>query len=321
MLCMKLKYLFATAVLVIFGAALVACPSKYILECYGGIAMWAESVVPSLFPFMIITSLLIATGFTEKISTPLSGICSKVKLPPSALPLFMMSCMSGYPAGSRCVAEYYKKGLIDSNDTKKLSVLCSTSGPLFIVGTVGVKAYGDSLKGYILLAVCLGTVAITSVIYCMVSPQRSTSRLLKPRESRSNLLADSFYGAVTAILLAGSFIVFFYTLSKVLADMHIFAPLEFILSPVFGQECAGALCTGIVEATGGCFALADAGGFFALPLTGFLITFGGTSIVLQQMCFLEKCGVSYSFFIFFKLAQGVVCFFVLCLVQLIFGIQ
>lgn len=318
---MKLRYLAATAVLVLFGAALIVRPSEYIAECGNGIAMWAESVVPSLFPFMVITALLIGTGFTQKISAPMNGICARFKLPPSALPLFMMSCLSGYPAGSRCVAEYLNYGFINYGDAKKLSVLCSTSGPLFIVGTVGVKAYGDSLKGYILLAACLGTVAITSIIYCLVSPERSTARLFRQNQSRTNLLADSFYGAVTAILLAGSFIVFFYTLSKVLEDMHVFAPLELVLSPVFGRQCAAALCTGMVEATGGCFSLANAGGFFALPLTGFLITFGGTSIVLQQMCFLEKCGVRYSFFISFKLAQGIVCFFILCLVQLVSGIQ
>lgn len=316
---MKLTYLPSICILILFGAVLIINPSRYIAECFGGIVLWAESVVPSLFPFMVITVLLIGTGFTERVSAPLSSVCGKIKLPPSALPLFMMSCMSGYPAGSRCVAEYHKNGLITSSDAKKLSVLCSTSGPLFIIGTVGVRAYGDSHKGYLLLSVCLGTVIVTSLLYCILSKSEPERQSLKPIESRANLLYDSFYGAVTAVLLAGSFIVFFYTLSKALSDLHLFAPLEFALSPAIGEDCAKALCMGMIEATGGCFSLAKAGGFFALPLTGFLITFGGISIVLQQMCYLEKCGVKYSFFILFKLAQGFICFLLLCVIQLATG--
>lgn len=317
---MKLKTLAATGTALLLGAALVVNPTHYVAVCYDGIVMWAESVVPSLFPFMIVTALLTAAGFTEKMSAPLSKLSGKLRLPPAALPLFFMSCLSGYPAGSRCVAEYCKSCQPSVDNAKKLGVMCSTSGPLFIVGTVGVKAYGDSRSGYLLLAACLGTVAITSVIYCLfsrTSPQTSSSI---GRQSRAGALSDIYFGGVSAVLTAGSFIVFFYTLSAVLSDLKLFALPEFALAPILGKECAAALCAGCVEATGGCFALARASGFFALPLTGFLITFGGASIVLQQMCYLEKCGVKYSFFILFKLAQGAICFAVLCTVQLIFTI-
>ena len=89
-----------------------------------------------------------------------------------------------------------------------------------------------------------------------------------------------------------------------------------MLAPLLGKEIAGGLCTGLCEATGGCFSLARSGGFFALPLAGFLITFGGASIILQQMCYLGKCGVKAWFFIAFKLLQGVICFALLCLFSL-----
>lgn len=317
---MKIKHLAATGAALLLGGALIVNPTRYIAVCYDGIVMWAESVVPSLFPFMIVTALLTAAGFTEKLSSPLAKLSKKVKLPPAALPLFIMSCLSGYPAGSRCVAEHCKNCPSSADDAKKLGVMCSTSGPLFIVGTVGVKAYGDSRSGYVLLAACLGTVAITSVIYCLfsrTSPQKAPSI---GRHNRASALSDIYFGGVSAVLTAGSFIVFFYTLSAVLSDLKLFALPELTLAPMLGRECSAALCAGCIEATGGCFALARAGGFFALPLTGFLITFGGASIVLQQMCYLEKCGVKYSFFILFKLAQGAICFAVLCAVQLIFAI-
>ena len=116
--------------------------------------------------------------------------------------------------------------------------------------------------------------------------------------------------------VAGGFICFFYTLSKVFADFGIFKPLELAFAPLFGQAAAQGLCTGLCEATGGCFSAAAAGGFFALPIAGFLITFGGASILMQQLCYLNKCGVKAGFFIGFKFLQGVITFALLCLFSL-----
>ena len=46
----------------------------------------------------------------------------------------------------------------------------------------------------------------------------------------------------------------------------------------------------------------------ALPLAGALVTFGGASILAQQLCYLQKCGVKAAPFILFKAAQAALCF-------------
>ena len=313
---MKLRNTAIAISLVLFGGMLIIDPARYTEQCYNAICLWAESVVPSLFPFMVITALLNGLGFTERASAPLRGICRKLRLPSAAPPLFAMSCLSGYPAGSRCVAQYREYGLIDDDDAKRLSILCSTSGPLFLVGTVGVKAYGDARKGLTLLAVCLLSVICTTILYCLKTKPSAVRRAAYLPRKRGDLIQDSFYGAVSAVLLAGSFIVFFCTLGTAMQDSRLIYPLTVILSPVFGYDCAQALCLGCVEATGGIFAIARTQSFFSLPLTGFLITFGGMSIIFQQMCYFKKCNVKFTFFLGFKLLQGALAFILLCLVQI-----
>lgn len=314
---MRFKKVAVCAVLIFFGAILIAFPDRYLTVCFQGICLWAECVLPSLFPFMVITLLLIKLGAAQTAAKPFYKLSKKLKLPSAAFPLFLMSVCSGYPAGSRILSEYRESGLITKSDTKKLAPLCSTCGPLFALGTVGAKAFGGNGAGVKLLCACLISVIGTSLIYCLVSKKREDGEELKVLKPNSgDALYSSFYGGVTACIVAGGFICFFYTLSKVFADFNIFKPLEFALTPVFGNGLAGGLCAGLCEATGGCFSLAGAGGFFALPLAGFLITFGGASIILQQMCYLGKCGVKAGFFVGFKFLQGVVCFGLLCLFSL-----
>lgn len=314
---MKIKKVLLCAVLVFFAGVIVAFPQRYISVCFDGICLWAECVLPSLFPFMVITMLLIKLGAPQKAAKPFKKFSQKLKLPAAAFPLFLMSVFSGYPAGSRILSEYYDCGLINRDELKKLAPLCSTCGPLFALGTIGAKAFGGSGAGAKLLCACLISVVGTSLIYSLFCKRGDGSAALTTlHKGDENALYSSFYGGVIACLVAGGFICFFYTLSKVLSDLGVFKPLELIFSPLFGQEIAKGLSCGLCEATGGCFSVAAAGGFFALPAAGFLTTFGGASIIAQQACYLSPRGVKTGFFTLFKFLQGALCFALLCLFQL-----
>ncbi len=307
----------ACAALLFFGGVLIAFPDKYSKICFQGVCMWAECVLPSLFPFMVITLLLIKLGAVQKAAKPFAAATRVFGLPPAALPLFLMSVFSGYPAGSRILCEYYESGLITAEDAEKLAPLCSTCGPLFALGTVGYKAFGNGGAGVKLLCGCLLSVVLSTLLFCLMRRRKGKSLPLAPVKNVSgDALYSSFYGGVTASLVAGGFICFFYTLSNVFADFKIFKPLQLIFALIFGENVSEGLCLGLCEATGGCFKLAAAGGFFALPLAGFLMTFGGASIILQQLCYLTKCKVGAGYFILFKLVQGVICFGLVCLFSL-----
>lgn len=306
---MKWKLAPVCAVLLFFASVFILYPERYVPLCFNGVKLWAECVLPSLFPFMVVTMIFIRTGVAERAAKPFSGVCKRLKLPDVAAVLFFMSICSGYPAGSRMVAEYYDGGWIDAKDAKKLSVLCSTSGPLFIIGSVGFKMFSDKTAGAkILLAHVLAVLSVSALYFLLSRPTEHRPKPI-PRQS-GNILYDCFYSSVVAVVVAGGFICFFYTLAGVLTDFRLLFPLQYALTNAFGADCAGAVSYGLIEATGGCAALAACGGL-ALPLAGFLITFGGLSILMQQLCYLLKCGVPPLFFVSVKCLQGGVCFLIL----------
>jgi sporulation integral membrane protein YlbJ len=313
-----LYYIFLCLPLLGFGIVFVIMPERYIPVCLSGITMWAECVLPSLFPFMVITLLLIKTGCANVAAKPLYKVTKKFNLPPPAAIIFLMSVFSGYPAGSRIIYEYYSCGQISTNDCKKLSVLCSSSGPLFMLGTIGYKFFNCVSCGLKLLCAHLIAIIFTSLIFCKTSKLQTEEQIITSNKNYGgNALYDSFYDAVIAVLVAGGFICFFYTFAAVASNLNLLLPIKLLLSPFLGEDVAEGVCYGLIEATGGCKYIAQSGHGLSLPLIGFLITFGGLSIILQQMCYLAKCGVKAKFFVPFKLIQGFLCFVILWLFSLI----
>lgn len=306
------RYLPLYAALIAFAVMLACSPERYVPACFEGLALWAKCVAPALFPFMVITLLLIKTGGADMAARPLKRACSFLGLPPDGAVIFIMSVFSGYPAGSRIVYEYCEDGRISAGDAQKLAPICSTSGPLFLLGSVGQSMLGNKAQGAIIFAAHIISVLTIGLIICLCGRKKVRREKPSPLPSAAggNILYNAFYSAVMSVLVAGGFICFFYTLSCAARDAGLLLFLEAPLTHLLG-EGADTFCYGLIEATGGCAGLAAHGGAFALPLMGFLITFGGCSIIAQQLCYLLKCGVKPLKFIGAKAAQGALCFVLL----------
>ena len=300
--------------LLCFGAAIIIFPERYINSCFQGFAMWAQCVLPSLFPFMIITLIFIKTGMADKASLPLKGTMQKIKFPPCAGACFLMSVCSGYPAGSRIVSEFYEGGLIEKRDTPKLAYLCSSSGPIFILGSVGFKMFGDKSVGFKILAAHIVSIAAVAIIISLAS-KKSSHISAQRKPYNGNVLYDVFYGAVISVAVAGGFIAFFYVLSRFIADFKLLYPVQLLFNLFCDEQTSEAVCTGLIEATSGCSALALSQSYLSVPFAGFLITFGGLSILCQQLCYLVGIGVKPLKFIGVKALQAILCFIILLLIN------
>lgn len=307
-----IKRVILCIVLLFTAGAIIIYPERYISCCFQGFAMWAECVLPSLFPFMVITIILIKTGIAEKAALPLKRITGIFGLPPAASVCFVMSICSGYPAGSKAVAEFYESGCLDQKDCRKLAALCSTSGPLFIIGSIGVKMLGDKSAGWKILLAHITSVLFIALIISVVSKRTLKANYVRAKTDE-NVLYNTFYGAIISVAVAGGFIAFFCVAAQVAEDFNLLLPLQKLLCLICDEATASAVCRGLIEATSGCRALSATDAKLTLPFAGFLITFGGLSILLQQLCYLIKAKVKPLYFIAVKFAQGLLCFGILLL--------
>lgn len=350
-----------SALLLFLLCLLLTAPARYAEACIQGMALWAKAVLPALFPFLILTGLLTKLGAAQKLADRLSPLTEKIGLPGSAAYCLLVSLLSGYPVGSRTVADLYKGGAITREQAKRMSVLCSTSGPMFLVGSVGGAMFGSAAAGAVLLAAhLLAVIGVYLALYFAnrrkkgnihagqkapaphaglkktmpphtlrvqnktAAPQTTATpasenkrnKTAAPHPDTDGILAASVQSGVLTVLCVGGFIAFFFVLMQALSDLHISAPLERLLSfplAAAGSEGAAAgLTAGLLEATQGCASIAASGAPLALPLCAFLVTFGGGSILAQQLAFLTGAGVKAGPFIGIKILQGIAAF-LLCL--------
>lgn len=291
----------------LMAVAIIAFPEKYVDCCLRGFSTWATCILPSVFPFMIITLFYTKTGILQKSTRTTKKLARFLHLPSSALPCIIMSAFSGYPAGSRIIKEFYDAGTIDENAVQTLSVICSSPSPIFVIASVGYKFFKNKILGIKIYLAHVISCVIIAIILLIKTDKQTKNYLITPQKS-TNVLYEVFYNSVISVAVSGAFIAFFFCLTQIIKDFYVLYPLELLLSPFLGQQTSSAFLTGIVEITNGCLTLSSLSSPIVPPLCAFIITLGGTCVISQQLCYLIPCKIKVGKFIFQKLLQSCIAF-------------
>ncbi len=82
----------------------------------------------------------------------------------SAYVLFL-SMLCGYPVGASTCLELYQEGIIDKDDAKRICAFASTSGPIFIIGTLGGSIFKNPQIGWLVLSAHYLGAMINGLLY------------------------------------------------------------------------------------------------------------------------------------------------------------
>ena len=276
---------------VIITICLVIFSKSNLTATKNGLTLWATCVVPSLFPFFVITNLLSHTkvvSFTGK-------LLDKFMRPLFNIPgiggfAFVMGLISGYPVGAKIVSDFRFNGLITKDEGERMLAFTNNSGPLFIISSVGISLFGDTTTGLLLL--CTHVLACITVgivlgkfskksdeefrIYkkYRLSKNLSTSQSTNYIEKKSNkpfsnansqnvtlknlgeVLGNSINNSISTILMIGGFVVIFSVIISILNQTHTLDFLSKFLNPIlslfgFDLSFSKPLLSGILELTNG----------------------------------------------------------------------
>lgn len=302
----KFFSLFLFIIICFFMLALAGFPEKYVFSTMEGVKLWAFAVLPSLLPFFFLTKLLIFTNQLSKLSKILNPL-TKFLFNCSGISgyVYFLSVISGYPIGANMIANLYNQGYVDKAEATRTSTFCSTSGPLFIIGSVGITMFSSKKIGLILFVCHLISSLICGLIFRNYGAiQLKNTRLLNKTVSE-NALYDSIYQSVLSILIVGGFVCIFYTLSQIALDFKLLFFIEKPLSLILGENAVG-FCQGLIECTKGCKILSQNATPLSISLACGLISFGGLSIIFQSIIFLQKAKVNLKIFILSKFLQMII---------------
>ncbi|MEE0784732.1 MAG: hypothetical protein U0M10_02170, partial [Oscillospiraceae bacterium] len=103
-----------------------------------GIEQCAQVVFPSLFPFFILTNLLLATDFPQRLASAWGGAMRRFfHAPPEGAAALAISLLGGYPMGARTAAQLAQQGVLTQWDAGRLLAFCNNTGPAIFFGLIG----------------------------------------------------------------------------------------------------------------------------------------------------------------------------------------
>lgn len=139
--------------LLIFFSIEVLNESKTILNSVNfSFNIWKDNIFPSLFPFFVLSEILINYGFIELIGELLKKVMNRVfKIDGYCAFIFVMSLISGFPSNAKYTRELHMKGIIDANTATKVLTFTHFSNPLFIMGTLSLIFLNNKEVGLLIL--------------------------------------------------------------------------------------------------------------------------------------------------------------------------
>jgi len=183
-----------------------------------GLSLCGRTVIPSLFPFFVVISLLLQLGLAES----LQRICGAVMGPlfhlrgACALPL-LAGLLGGYPSGAGAAAGLYQQGSISRQEAELLLGFCDNCGPAFLLSYVGAGVLGSPQAGVWLFGIHIVSALLAGMLLCRVWRDRGPGLLGSSLPVKvltfPEALTSSVSSAITSTLNICAFVVLFRTLA------------------------------------------------------------------------------------------------------------
>ena len=240
---------------------------------------------------------------------------------------FIMGIISGYPVGAKIACNFRKNNICSKEECERLLSFTNNSGPLFIIGSVGLSMYKNSSIGLLLFIThILGCISVGIVFRFWKKKKISKNLVLKNKKSIdsnkktlvsfSNLgevLAESITSSISTIVLIGGFVVIFSSIISIVKASGLLNLVTITFSPFFNfldidTSFISPLFSGFLEITNGINIISNiACKKFSLNIifTAFLLGFGGISILLQVLSITSKTDLSIKPYILGKLLHGI----------------
>ena len=132
---------------VFFGAALLLFPDVSAAAAREGVALCLQTVLPSLFPFFVLSSLLVQSDVPRLLSRAMAGVMYPLfGVSGAGASALILGLLGGYPVGARTVAELYGRGEIAREEAEQLLAFCNNSGPGFFLGVCGTAVLREGVN-------------------------------------------------------------------------------------------------------------------------------------------------------------------------------
>lgn len=301
--------------LLLASLALVLWPEQAMEAMRDGLRLCGNVILPSLFPFFVLSSLVVELGMSRYLGKLLEPVMAPLfRVNGNCAAALALGFVGGYPVGARTAIQIYERGQCSRTEAERMLAFCNNSGPAFILGAVGAGVFGSGLAGLLLYLVHLAASLIVGVLFRFYkSHEKPQTRKSQGPQFQAASFPSAFTSSITGALQTTinicAFILFFTVFLRILAHAGILnflsRFLSILLAPLgMDQTWTERLLTGLMEVSSGVSSLTDGALSGRLSMAAFMLGWAGVSVHCQVLAFLGDSGLSIRTYITGKLLHG-----------------
>ncbi len=296
-----MKQIISGSLAVFLFLAMLVSPKAVFNGAESGLLLWFQIVFPTLFPFMLVSSLMLAGGGLDIIARLFGKLSSLLfATSPNGAFAVIAGFLCGYPMGAKTSADLVRSGRISRDEGAYLLSFCNNTSPIFIINFIVWKTFDrEELMLPTLLILILVPALLSQIFrrfylrgrkhFPSVSEKSGNSAKAFDFSMLDSCLTDSF----ESIVKVGLYIIFFSILISLLkepADGH---PLLASVLPLLE------ITNGILMIHGSIPDLS-----VSYPLVLGLTSFGGICAAAQTECMVRDAGLPFLPYIAQKLTAA-----------------
>ncbi len=251
-----------------------------------GLRICAAAIIPSLFPFMVISDFVIRSGLADLAGRFINPVTRLFfRLPGSAGCAVVMSMLGGYPVGAKMTAQLLEDGSINRNQAKRMMLFCVNAGPAFVIGTVGTVIFSSRKAGIILYL----SMIVSSLIMGFASRFFSGNEIdikIKTPEFRSGVFSQSVMQGVNSTLMLCAWLLLFSCVGSYLKKL---------------PDGIAQYTNLITEVTGACI---SACGRYPVSIQALIMGWSGICVHCQLLPSIKETQVKYLHFVVSRIVHG-----------------
>ena len=273
--------------------------------------IWITNVFPSLFPFFVLSEILMNYGFIELIGELFKPLFEKLfKINGNAAFVFIMSLISGFPSNAKYTRELYLQNKLTAKEATKILMFSHFSNPLFILGAITITFLNDKRLGIIIMI----SHYLSNIIIGLIFRNYNPSKVTNDKFSLKNAIMQMHYKRINnnkrfGAIITNSLVNSINTLLLILGVITTFLIITTIIDNNFHLSLLNkSLISGFLEMTQGLkhVSLLNTLSEYKAILICMIISFGGLSVHTQILSIISDTEIKYKPFLLARIIHVII---------------
>ena len=250
-----------------------------------GLSLCVEIIIPSVFPFMIFSDVLLSLAFISLNDVKSNNAYKALT--------FVCGFLCGFPIAAVISSKLYSCGIFNKRDCESICALGSIPSLSFCVGGIGEGMLESKIAGIFIWLACLLS---SLVVYFFHKQSKQKIDICINITKQKYSFVDSVSRNAFGIL-------------KVCAFITIFSVICGCVKRIINNDLLACIFMPFFEVSNACFLLSNQDlGILKIPLIAFASALSGASVFCQVMSVFDEVKPSKIRYIYLKILQALISF-------------